>query len=144
MSQPTSSPVTRIRAHAEAMPHAVALRDKDLGIWREWTWAEYWDQVQLAGHALLELGVVPGDRVAIHSENRPEWLVADMGALAVRTASVGLYPTNPAAEVGYLLSDSGAVVLVVDFGTPIATGTPDEVQRHPDVVRAYLGKELSS
>ena len=96
------------------MPDAVALRDKDMGIWREWTWAHYWDQVQLAGHAFLALGVVPGDRVAIHAENRPEWLVADMGALAVRAASVGIYPTNPAAEVGYLLGDSGAKVLVAE------------------------------
>ena len=109
-----SSPVTRIRAQAERRPDAVALRDKDLGIWREWTWAHYWEQVQLAGHAFLELGIVPGDRVAIHSENRPEWLVADMGALAARAASVGIYPTNPAAEVGYLLGDSGAKVLVAE------------------------------
>jgi branched-chain amino acid transport system ATP-binding protein len=43
-----------------------------------------------------------------------------------------------------LVMDLADRVLVVDFGTPIATGTPDEVQRHPDVVRAYLGKELSS
>jgi long-chain acyl-CoA synthetase len=109
-----SSPVTRIRAHAEAMPDAVALRDKHLGIWREWTWASYWEHVQLAGHAYLALGVVPGDRVAIHSENRPEWLICDMGALAARAASVGIYPTNPAAEVGYLLNDSGAKVLVAE------------------------------
>lgn len=109
-----SSPVTRIRAHAASMPDAVALRDKHLGIWREWTWASYWEHVQLAGHAYLALGVVPGDRVAIHSENRPEWLICDMGALAVRAASVGIYPTNPAAEVGYLLNDSGAKVLVAE------------------------------
>jgi long-chain acyl-CoA synthetase len=109
-----SSPVTRIRAHAESMPDAVALRDKHLGIWREWTWASYWEHVQLAGHAYLALGVVSGDRVAIHSENRPEWLICDMGALAARAASVGIYPTNPAAEVGYLLNDSGAKVLVAE------------------------------
>jgi long-chain acyl-CoA synthetase len=109
-----SSPVTRIRDHAAAMPDAVALRDKHFGIWREWTWASYWEHVQLAGHAYLALGVVPGDRVAIHSENRPEWLICDMGALAVRAASVGVYPTNPAAEVGYLLNDSGAKVLVAE------------------------------
>ena len=109
-----SSPVTRIRDHAAQRPDAVALRDKDLGVWREWTWAAYWEQVQLAGHAFLALGIEPGDRIAIHSENRPEWLVADMGALAVRAASVGIYPTNPAAEVGYLLENSGARVLVAE------------------------------
>jgi long-chain acyl-CoA synthetase len=108
------SPVTRIRDHAAAMPDAIALRDKDMGIWREWTWGTYWEHIQLAGHAYLALGVEPGDRVAIHSENRPEWLIADMGALAARAASVGIYPTNPAAEVGYLLNDSGAKVLVAE------------------------------
>jgi long-chain acyl-CoA synthetase len=109
-----SSPVTRIRDHAAVMPQAVALRDKHLGVWREWTWESYWEHICLAGHALLALGVEPGDRVAIHSENRPEWLICDMGALAVRAASVGIYPTNPPAEVGYLLGDSAAKVLVAE------------------------------
>ncbi|MBD3947012.1 AMP-dependent synthetase/ligase [Nocardioides ganghwensis] len=129
-----SSPVSRIRDHAAAMPDAVALRDKHFGIWREWTWASYWEHVQLAGHAYLALGVVPGDRVAIHSENRPEWLICDMGALAVRAASVGVYPTNPAAEVGYLLNDSGAKVLVaedqeqVDKAFAVLDQAPDMVR----------------
>ncbi len=114
MTSSGASPATRIRDHAATMPDAVALRDKYLGVWREWTWASYWEHVQVAGHAYLSLGVEPGDRVAIHSENRPEWLVADMGALAVRAASVGIYPTNPVAEVGYLLRDSGARVIVVE------------------------------
>ena|GEM_PF-6540785 len=48
----TTTPVTRIREHARTRPDAVALRDKHLGIWREWTWTHYWDHVQLAGHAL--------------------------------------------------------------------------------------------
>jgi long-chain acyl-CoA synthetase len=109
-----SSPVTRIRDHARTMPDAVALRDKHLGIWREWTWASYWEHVEAAGHAYLALGIAPGDRVAIHSENRPEWLIADMGAMAARAASVGVYPTNPAAEVRYLLADSGARLIVVE------------------------------
>ncbi|NYG56564.1 AMP-binding protein [Nocardioides perillae] len=110
----TSTPATRIREQARTRGDAVALRDKHLGVWREWTWVDYWEHVQLAGHALLALGVTPGDRVAIHSENRPEWLITDMGALAVRAASVGVYPTNPAAEVAYLLQNSGATVLLAE------------------------------
>ena len=43
-----------------------------------------------------------------------------------------------------LVMDLADRILVVDFGTPITTGTPAEVQRHPDVIRAYLGQELSS
>ncbi|GAA1304617.1 AMP-dependent synthetase/ligase [Saccharothrix xinjiangensis] len=106
--------VTRVRDRASATPRAVALRAKRLGIWQEVTWSEYWDQAELVGHALLALGVDPGDRVAVHSENRREWLYADIGAVAVRATTVGLYPTSPASEVAYLLSHSGARVLVAE------------------------------
>ncbi len=110
----TTTPASRIRDRAAEMPQRVAMREKDFGIWQEMSWADYWDRMQLVGHALIDLGVEPGDRVAIHSENRPEWLLTDMGALAVRAASVGIYPTNPAPEVQYLLSNSGAKVLVAE------------------------------
>ncbi|MEU6779893.1 AMP-binding protein [Nonomuraea angiospora] len=106
--------VTRVRDRARSTPGAVAMRHKDLGIWREVTWAAYWTQVELVAHALLALGVEPGDRVAVHSENRPEWLYADLGTVAVRGITVGLYPTNPPAEVAYLLADSGAKILIAE------------------------------
>jgi len=109
-----TTPASRIRDRAAQMPDRVAMREKDRGIWRELTWADYWDAVELVGHALLALGVEPGDRVAIHSENRPEWLMTDMGALAIRATSVGVYPTNPASEVEYLLAHSGSRVLVAE------------------------------
>src|SRR5690606_24995727 len=47
---------------------------------------------------------------SIHSEDRPEWIILDFATVAVRGITVGLYPTNPAAEVEYLLKDSGAKV----------------------------------
>ncbi|HET8684950.1 MAG TPA: AMP-binding protein [Micromonosporaceae bacterium] len=105
---------TRVRDRAQATPSAVAMREKDFGIWQEVTWAAYWDNVQTVGHALLALGIEPGDRVAIHSENRREWLYGDLATIAVRGTTVGLYPTNPPAEVGYLLSHSGARVLIAE------------------------------
>jgi long-chain acyl-CoA synthetase len=106
----TTTIATRIRDRAQKTPNAVALRRKDLGVWHEITWAEYWEEILLAGHALLSLGVDPGDRVAIQSEGRPEWLYLDIATVAIRGITVGLYPTNPAAEVRYLLSHSGARV----------------------------------
>jgi long-chain acyl-CoA synthetase len=106
--------VTRVRDRAKAAPDRVAMREKEYGIWREITWAEYWDNVQLVGHALLALGIEPGDRVAIHSENRREWLYSDLGIVAVRGVTVGLYPTNPPAEVAYLLSHSGSRILIAE------------------------------
>jgi long-chain acyl-CoA synthetase len=96
------------------MPDAVALREKPLGLWRDVTWADYWDRAQLVGHALLALGLEPGDRVAVHAENRPAWVFTDYGTQAARGICVGLYPTNPAAEVGYILRDCGARILIAE------------------------------
>ena len=76
----TRTVVTRIRDRAASSPKGVAMREKRLGLWHEITWATYWDTVLDVGHALLALGVQPGDRVAVQSENRPEWLYLDMGA----------------------------------------------------------------
>ncbi len=102
--------VTYIRDRALSTPDAVAMREKDLGIWQEITWAELWEAITDAANGLLALGVEVGDRVSIHSEDRPEWVVLDMATVAIRAITVGLYPTNPAAEVEYLLNDSGAVI----------------------------------
>lgn len=97
-----------VRDRAMSTPNLVALREKDFGIWQEITWGAYWEQVLLAAHGLLALGVEVGDRVSIHSEDRPEWVILDVATVAVRGVTVGLYPTNPFAEVQYLLSDSGS------------------------------------
>lgn len=106
--------VEQVAQRAATRPTDVAMRVKRLGIWDDVTWADYAEQVELVGHALLSLGIEPGDRIAIHSENRPEWLYTDLGTNSVRGITVGLYPTNPAAEVAYLLNDSGARILVAE------------------------------
>ena len=98
------------RDWATRAPRQIAMREKDFGIWHEYDWATCWDLVDTVAHALLALGVEPGDRVSIHSEDRPEWVLLDLATVAVRGISVGFYPTNPAAEVEYLLTDSGSVV----------------------------------
>jgi long-chain acyl-CoA synthetase len=77
---------TRIGDRAERQPSGVAFREKSLGIWRETSWKEYRDLVERAAHGLLALGVNTYDCVAIRCENRPEWLVAEAGAIAARAA----------------------------------------------------------
>lgn len=104
----------RIRDHARTLPGGVAMREKNLGIWEQVTWADYWDAAETVGHGLLALGVGVGDRVAVHSENRREWLFCDVGITAVRAATVGLYPTNPAPEVLHVLRDSGSSILFAE------------------------------
>jgi long-chain acyl-CoA synthetase len=110
----TTTLASRVAEWATRHPDRVAMRHKHLGIWREISWASYWDTARTVAHGLLSLGIDPGDRVAIHSENRPEWLFTDVATVALRAATVGLYPTNPPAEVRYLLSHSGAKVLVAE------------------------------
>jgi long-chain acyl-CoA synthetase len=111
--EPTTLPGLLVR-NATARPDAVALRKKHLGIWKQYSWGEYLDRVVRVGCGLLELGVGPGDKVAIASENRPAWLFADLGIQGIGAVTVGIYPTSPAAEVEYLLEHSESVVLFAE------------------------------
>jgi long-chain acyl-CoA synthetase len=108
------SVASRARDWAERRPNQVAMRQKDFGIWQETTWGEAWDTILTAAHGLLALGVDVGDRVSIHAEDRTEWVLMDLAAVAVRGITVGLYPTNPAAEVEYTLNDCGTKVHLVE------------------------------
>ena len=110
----TTTVAARVRDWAQRAPDGVAMRHKDFGIWQEITWARYWQRILEVGHGLLALGVEPGDRVAIHAEDRPEWLYSDLGIVAVRGVTMGLYPTNPPAEVSYLLSNSGSKIVIAE------------------------------
>ncbi|MGZ8754002.1 MAG: AMP-dependent synthetase/ligase [Acidimicrobiia bacterium] len=103
-----------LREIAREEPDRIGLREKEFGIWQETTYGEYWELVKTAGMALWALGVRPGDKVAIHSENRLAWVVSDLAAQGIQAVSVGLYSTNPAAEVEYLLGHSEAKVLIAE------------------------------
>ncbi len=69
------------------------------------------DRVRRASLGLDALGVRPGDRVAILSTNRPEWVVADLACLTMGVADVPVYPNLPAEQTAYVLRDSGAVAI---------------------------------
>jgi len=86
----------------------VVMREKDLGLWQEITWAEYGQKARYVAAALLELGLQNGDRVAIISENCPEWLYSDQGILAAGGVTVGIYTTDSAKQVEYVVDNCGA------------------------------------
>jgi long-chain acyl-CoA synthetase len=79
------------------------------------------DRVQDLSLGLFELGVAAGDKVAILSENRPEWLVADYACLAARCPDVPIYPTLPSKQTEYILRDAAAVAILVS--------TPGQVEK---------------
>jgi len=87
-------------------PERVAMRRKRLGLWREYTWAEYWEHVKLLAAGLVELGMEPGDRVAIQAGNCPEWLFADLAIQLAGGITVGIHPSSYAAETGFIMQDS--------------------------------------
>jgi long-chain acyl-CoA synthetase len=91
----------------------VALRAKRGGRWVDIGYREMAEQVQDLSIGLQELGVRPGDRVAILSENRPEWAIADYACLAARCTDVPIYPTLPPRQAQYILRDSGSVAILV-------------------------------
>jgi long-chain acyl-CoA synthetase len=83
------------------------------GRWTELSYRALAEQVQAASVGLRELGLGDGDRVAILSENRPEWAIADYACLAARCTDVPIYPTLPARQAEYILRDAGAAALLV-------------------------------
>lgn len=141
----------RLLAFARTRPDAVALREKRLGVWAGVSWAGYRDQVESTAHALWAIGVRPGEHVCILSDNRPEWLYADLGAQAIGARSVGLYQTNPAGEIAWVLAHCGARVLFcedqeqVDKAIEIADRTPtvtEIVVFDPRGTRGYADARL--
>jgi long-chain acyl-CoA synthetase len=81
--------------------------------WLALDYRELAARVHAASIGLRELGIQDGDRVAILSENRPEWAITDYACLAARTTDVPVYPTLPARQVEYILRDAGAVAILV-------------------------------
>ena len=89
----------------------VALRVKRGGTWIDLSYRDLLEQVEAAGMGLRALGINAGDRVAILSENRPEWAIVDYACLTARCADVPVYQTLPASHIAYILNDSGAVAI---------------------------------
>jgi long-chain acyl-CoA synthetase len=100
-------------------PAAVACKPPG-GAWRSQTHRELAEKVRRTGLALKRLGVRRGDRVAILSENRPGWLIADFACLAIGASDVPIYPTLPPTQIRYILADSGAVAIFVSTAPQLA------------------------
>jgi long-chain acyl-CoA synthetase len=83
------------------------------GAWISITWADAARQVAALAAALKRIGLEPGDRVALVSENRPEWLIADLGIMAAGCVTVPTYITNTTRDHAHVLGNSGARAVIV-------------------------------
>jgi long-chain acyl-CoA synthetase len=94
--------------------HRIALRRKEFGIWNRITWDEYGKMVKKTAAGLIQAGLQPGDPVAILGDNRPEWLVCHVAAMAIGCVTCGVYSTNAPEQVAYVVGHSESKLLFVE------------------------------
>ena len=92
----------------------VAMREKDLGIWRSISWADYGEAARNAGQGLMAMGLERGDVVSILSETNKEWMFADLAAVCAGASSSGVYTTDSAKQLEYIVNDSSSAFLFVE------------------------------
>jgi long-chain acyl-CoA synthetase len=92
----------------------VFMRQKKLGIWREWTWNQTAQAVREIGNGLLALGLGAGECASIASNTVIEWVLADLAVLSCGGVSNGIYPTDAAPQMQYLCEDSRTRILFVE------------------------------
>ena len=92
----------------------VWLRQKELGIWRSWTWQQAGVAVRQLALGLTTLGFKVGDTAAILANTRVEWMLADLAILSAGGVANGVYPTDAASQVEYLCEDSSTSILFVE------------------------------
>ncbi|WP_422048332.1 AMP-dependent synthetase/ligase [Shimia sp.] len=106
--------VRLFQKRCEQLGARTAHREKDLGIWQSYSWRDYWEHAKWIGMGLRALGLERGEVVSILSEDRKEWLYADMGIQCVGGIASGVYTTDSASQLEYLLRDSGSRFLFVE------------------------------
>lgn len=92
----------------------IAHREKQLGIWQSYSWLDYYQRAQDIAMGLVELGCQAGDTVSILSEDNKEWLYCDMAINGIGAIANGIYTTDSASQLVYLLSDSQSRFLIVE------------------------------
>lgn len=112
------------------------------GQWIETSVSEYQDKVKNFAYGLYDLGVRPGDKVTIHSENSTEWLICDMAILSLGAANVPIYTTQPGDQIKYIIENSEAKVHIVSTDELFAETKPiiKEVEQVKAIITLFGSK----
>ena len=102
------------RHRVQEMGARVAMREKEFGIWKPISWTEFGRRARWIGLGLVSLGLERGDVVAILSENNKEWIFTDVGTMCAGGVSCGIYPTDAAKQVEYIVTNSNVKFLFVE------------------------------
>ena len=119
------------RDRVAATPNTEAFRFPKGGGWESVTWRQVGDRVDNIAAGLISLGIHPEERVALASGTRFEWVVADFAILAAGAATTTVYPTTQAADVAYIVADSGSRIVIAEDQTQV-----DKLREHRDEVPA--------
>src|SRR5215208_1278105 len=109
-----------IERAAERHTGSPALRHKHGGAWNDVSYTELGETVSEVGRGLIDLGIEPGDRVAILCQTRPEWTFADFGITSTGAVAVPIYPTNSPEECQWVAGNSEARVVVCEDAEQVA------------------------
>ncbi|MFN3804887.1 MAG: AMP-dependent synthetase/ligase [Pyrobaculum sp.] len=103
-----------LRERAIKMPRAIAFREKIKGIWRPYTWHDYYAAAQDFAYGLLALGLKPGDHVAVVGYNRPQILIAEQAVFATKGVAVGMYQDTLPEERAYWLDYTDVKIVIAE------------------------------
>nr|WP_314706722.1 AMP-binding protein [uncultured Comamonas sp.] len=111
---PESTLPQMLRERARSNAQRIAIRQKDFGIWKPFTWASYYERASHFGMGLRCIGLGAGGHVGVIAENRIEWVLTQMGTGLVGGVTVGVYPTSPTPEVAYVVGHADIEVMVCE------------------------------
>ena len=125
------------RHQAGKYNNRLAVEKRLQGVWRGWSWREYYDTAKAVGLGLHGLGIRRGDRVSILSENRLEWIAADMGIIGIGACSVPIYVTLLAPEVAYIIGNSESKVFIAENRIAVQKAL-DEINKCPTLEKIIV------
>ena len=102
------------KLRCEKSKEKIAHREKKYGIWSSYSWSEFYDNSRLIGLALLSMGFKRGEVVSILSEDSKEWIYTDLAVQSVGGITSGVYPTDSARQLVYLVNDSDTQFLFLE------------------------------
>ncbi|MBP8885140.1 MAG: AMP-binding protein, partial [Pseudomonas sp.] len=132
MSQSLQLPLERFNHWLHRQPDAIWLRQPVEGVWHDYSWRQVDDQARRLASALLALGCVPGERVALLAKNCAEWFISDLAIQLAGLVSVPLHPLQAPEQIAYVLEQAGCKVILVgklDEPDKLATGIAAHITR---------------
>jgi long-chain acyl-CoA synthetase len=109
-----------IRRNAAQHPHTAVMGRKVAGAWTDVTATQFLAEVRAAAKGLIAAGIEPGDRVALMSRTRYEWVLLDFAIWSAGAVTVPVYETSSAEQVQWILGDSGATLALVESDAHLA------------------------